>query len=88
MRFDLLQALLAPPQPYRPGDPLPDGVLMPLVWGRQLPTDRKAVTTVLKRLRRDLDKAGLPGSLLVKRSQGRSSFAMEEAATAEVLDPR
>jgi len=88
VRFDLLQALLGPPDPYSPGDALPDGVLMPLVWGRQLPSDRKAVTTVLKRLRRDLDKAGLPGSLLVKRSQGRSSFGLAPGASVELLDPR
>jgi hypothetical protein len=88
VRYDVLQALLDPPAPYSPGDPLPDAVLMPRVWGRSLPTDRKAVTTVLKRLRRDLDKAGLPGSLLVDRSQGRSRFRLGEGANVELLEPR
>ena len=88
VRYDLLQALLDPPAPYGPGDPLPDAVLMPRVWGRALPTDRKAVTTVLKRLRRDLEKGGLPGSLLVDRSQGRSRFRLAEGAGVELLDPR
>ena len=88
VRFDVLQGLLNPPVPYKAGDPLPDAVLMPLVWGRQLPTDRKAVTTVLKRLRRDLEKGGLPGSLLVDRSQGRSRFCLAPGAVVELLDPR
>ncbi len=88
VRFDMLQALLSPPDPYDPGDPLPDSVLMPRVWGRQLPTDRKAVVTVLKRLRRDLEKGGLPGSLLVDRTQGRSRFRLASGAGVELLDPR
>lgn len=88
VRYDLLQALLSPPAPYGPGDGLPDAVLMPLVWGRQIPTDRKAVTTVLKRLRRDLEKGGLPGGLLVDRSQGRSSFRTAPGASVELLNPR
>jgi hypothetical protein len=88
VRYDLLQALLSPPAPYNPGDPLPDAVLMPLVWGRQIPSDRKAVTTVLKRLRRDLEKGGLAGSLLVSRTQGRSRFSLAPGATVEILDPR
>ncbi len=88
VRYDVLQALLSPPAPYAPGDPMPDSVLMPRVWGRQLPTDRKAVVTVLKRLRRDLEKAGLPGSLLVDRTQGRSRFRMADGAEVEILDPR
>jgi hypothetical protein len=88
VRYDVLQALLDPPAPYGPGDPLPDAVLMPRVWGRALPTDRKAVTTVLKRLRRDLEKGGLPGSLLVDRTQGRSRFRIAEGAAVELLEPR
>ncbi len=88
VRYDLLQALLSPPAPYTAGDPLPDAVIMPLVWGRQIPSDRKAVTTVLKRLRRDLEKGGLPGSLLVDRSQGRSSFRTAPGASIELLEPR
>jgi hypothetical protein len=88
VRYDLLQALLSPPAPYAPGDPLPDAVLMPLVWGRQIPSDRKAVTTVLKRLRRDLEKGGLAGSLLVDRSQGRSTFRLAPGAQVEILEPR
>ncbi len=88
VRFDVLQALLSPPEPYSAGDPLPDAVLMPLVWGRQIPSDRKAVVPVLKRLRRDLEKAGLAGSLLVGRSQGRSRFCMAPGAQVEILDPR
>jgi len=88
VRYDVLQALLSPPDPYVAGDPVPDAVLMPRVWGRQLPSDRKAVVTVLKRLRRDLEKGGLPGSLLVDRTQGRSRFRLAPAGTVELLDPR
>ncbi len=88
VRFDLLQALLTPPEPYGLGDPLPDAVVLPRVWGRKIPTGRKAVVTVLMRLRRDLDKGGLPGALLVERSTGRSRFRLAPGAQVEILDPR
>ena len=45
LRFDLLQVLLQPPGGREPGEPLPDAVLLPQLWGRKIPSDRKAVTT-------------------------------------------
>ncbi len=63
-------------------------MVLPRVWGRKIPTGRKAVVTVLMRLRRDLDKGGLPGALLVERSTGRSRFRLAPGAQVEILDPR
>ena len=88
VRFDLLQVLLRPPGGLSPGSPLPDATVLPLVWGRHPPLDRKAVTTQAQRLRRDLDKAGMDGSALVLREHGRTRFALADGAQVEILAPR
>ncbi len=88
LRFDLLQVLLQPRGRTAPGEPISDAVALARVWGRQLPKDPKAVNTLVKRLRKDLDQAGLSGRELVERSHGRTRFMLAPGATVEIAEPR
>lgn len=87
-RFELLQVLLQPGKRYRPGDPIPDAVVVPRIWGRSPPNDPQAVTTVTRRLRKDLVRLGVDGRAVLHRFQYRTRFVLAEGATVEVLEPR
>ncbi len=88
LRFDLLQVLLQPRGQRKPGEALPDGEVLPAIWGRKLPSDRKAVTTLLQRLRRDLEKADIEGSRLLVRAKGRTGFLLAPGAEVVVHPPK
>lgn len=94
LRWDLLALLLQPPpgkpgefpRPPAPGDGLPDTYLAPRIWGRQIPSDPKAVTVLTKRLRQDLESGGIDGHSLLFRDRGRTWFALMRDAVVEVTD--
>jgi pSer/pThr/pTyr-binding forkhead associated (FHA) protein len=68
-RCELVATLLRPPLPYRPGDFVPDEVVLPRLWpGRVM--SRVDLNTLLHRTRHDLIAAGLDGALLLPRAQG------------------
>jgi len=84
-RCDLAACLLQPPAPYRPGEPIPDDVLIPRVWPGGSAT-RSNVGVLLHRLRRDLVQAGLDGCALIVRAEGGGAtrFAIGDAVPVAV----
>lgn len=82
-RCDLAACLLQPPDPYVPGEPIPDEVLIPRVWPGGTET-RSAVGVLLHRLRRDLVHAGLDGVALVVRAEGGTRFAVPSGTSVTV----
>lgn len=68
-RCDLAACLLQPPEPYQPGEALPDDVVIPRVWPGGTAT-RSNVGVLIHRLRRDLVQAGLDGVALIVREEG------------------
>ncbi len=88
LRFDLLQVLLVPLGSGPAGEPITDATVLTRVWGRLPPKDPKAVNTLVKRLRKDLEGGGLDARLLVLRSHGRTQFVLAEGADVVMSDPR
>ncbi len=87
LRFDLLQVLLVP-QDGDSGEPVTDAVVLSRVWGRLPPKDPKAVNTLVKRLRKDLEGGGLDARTLVLRNHGRTQFVLAPGAEVTLADPR
>lgn len=82
-RCDLVAALLQPPTPYRPGEPVPDDVLIPRVWpGGE--GGRTELNTLVFRARKDLVKADLDGGTLIDRSPGAVRLRLAERASVTV----
>lgn len=88
LRFDLLQVLLVPLGSGPAGEPVTDAVVLTRVWGRLPPKDPKAVNTLVKRLRKDLEGGGLDARALVERSHGRTRFVLAEGASVALAEPR
>jgi hypothetical protein len=88
LRFDLMQVLLVPLGSGPAGEPVTDAVVLTRVWGRLPPKDPKAVNTLVKRLRKDLEGGGLDSRTLVERAHGRTRFVLAEGAVVEMADPR
>ncbi len=88
LRFDLLQVLLVPLGSGPAGEPVTDAVVLTRVWGRLPPRDPKAVNTLVKRLRKDLEAGGLDSRTLVERTHGRTRFVLAEGAAVSMADPR
>jgi len=84
LRYDLLSLLLQPPGHAAPGEGLTDGILAPRLWGRNLPADPKAVIVLVRRLRQDLDAAGMDGHALVIREHSQTWFTLMKGAGIEV----
>lgn len=84
-RCDLVACLLQPPAPFRPGDPIPDDVVMGRVWPRR-DVGGSALTVLLYRLRRDLVNAGVDGGEVVARAPGGGAvrFSVRHGAIVEV----
>lgn len=70
LRCDLVAALLAPGEPHRAGDWIPDEVLATRIWGAAAGKGRTNINLVLHRVRHDLDRAGIRGKSLVERAPG------------------
>ena len=82
-RCDLIATLLSPPEPHRPGDAIPDAVLVPRVWADSPGTNDLRV--LLHRVRKDLVRAGLDGPRLLARVRGVGiRFALEAGADVVV----
>jgi hypothetical protein len=88
LRFDLMQVLLVPQADEVAGEPVQDAVVLSRVWGRLAPKDPKAVNTLVKRLRKDLEKGGLDARTLVERAHGRTRFVLAPGAAVILADPR
>ena len=84
-RCDFIAVLLQPPEPHGPGDFVPDELVWNRVWGKQ-PSGKKTLHVLLHRLRKDLDRAGLDGQLLLTRSEGGGAtrFTLRDGASVDV----
>jgi hypothetical protein len=88
LRFDLVQVLLVPVGSTEAGDPVPDSTVLSRVWGRLSPKDPKAVNTLVKRLRKDLEAGGLDAKAVIERAHGRTRFVLAEGAVVTLEEPR
>jgi len=66
---DLVACLLSPPEPHRPGDLVPDEIVLDRIWPGQNKSGSD-LNLLLHHLRRDLVRAGLDGVELVRRAPG------------------
>lgn len=69
-RCDLIAVLLQPPSPFNAGDFVDDSQIIARVWGAKSHADRTHLNVLLHRVRKDFDRAGLDGSLLLERAEG------------------
>lgn len=82
-RCDLVACLLQPPHPFKPGDVVPDEVLIDRVWPQQ-GGGRVELNTLVFRARKDLIKAGIDGAALVSREGGGVRFCLAHGARVTV----
>lgn len=69
-RCDLIAVLLQPPDPFSAGDFVDDSQIITRVWGAKSHADRTHLNVLLHRVRKDFDRAGLDGGLLLERAEG------------------
>lgn len=69
-RCDLIAVLLQPPDPFKAGDFVDDTQIITRVWGAKSHSDRTHLNVLLHRVRKDFDRAGLDGGLLLERTEG------------------
>jgi hypothetical protein len=84
-RFDLLVALLRPPEGYVAGDFIPDDVVRTIVWPRNPGVSRPEINSLISRCRRDLVEAGLAGARLLVRAPGGGATKLALAVGATVM---
>jgi hypothetical protein len=83
-RFQLLSALLSPPEPHVGGEYVPDHVIVPLVWEDDEVGGRKDVNVLLTRCRQDLVSAGIAATTLIERAPGGRATRVRLASSAKV----
>ncbi len=83
-RCDLVACLLRPPTPYRPGDAIPDEVLMSKLWPRT-DVSGSALNVLLHRLRKDLVRAGVDGCDTIARPPGGGAVRFSLDTRAHVM---
>lgn len=84
-RFDLLMCLLAPPAPDAGGEAIGDEVVLRRIWPRSPTKSRVDLNVLLKRLRGDLEAAGLSGRLVVRApGGGATQFRLAPGARVRV----
>jgi len=83
-RFDLMMALLQPPQGYTPGETLSDDTLSMLLWPRKPTAGRTEINTLILRCRRDLVDAGLNGARILQRVPGGGGTRLGLARNATI----
>ena len=81
-KCDLMALLLQPPEPYAPGDYIPDEILLRRIWPGA-DRSRLDVNTLVYRVRKDLVAAGLDGCSALDRVRGgvRARLAADAAIT-------
>lgn len=84
-RFDLMMALLKPPDGYQAGEFIPDDTVRAVVWPRNPGVSRPEINMLISRCRKDLVDAGLAGPRLIERSPGGGGTRITLAAKAEVV---
>ncbi|MCB9648889.1 MAG: FHA domain-containing protein [Deltaproteobacteria bacterium] len=84
-RAELLSLLLAPPEPHRPGELIPDDVVLERLWPRQTKTTND-IHVLVHRIRKSLVSAGIDGAALVERDSraGGTRFVLHPEASAAV----
>ena len=85
-RSELMALLLSPPAPYAVGEVLDDELIIQRLWPRSDST-RLDLNTLVYRLRKDLNSAGIDASELVKRAPGGGGtrLSLPPAAQVELL---
>lgn len=84
-RFDLMMALLDPPEGYRAGEFISDDTVRAVVWPRNHAVSRPEINMLISRCRRDLLDAGLPGPRLVERAPGGGGTRLALAPKATIV---
>lgn len=79
-RYALAATLLAPPDPYRPGELIPDDVVLAAVWPRSETADRGDLNQLAFRLRADLRSAGLTRALVERFAKGGATRFITDGA--------
>lgn len=82
-RCDFVALLLKPSAPLVSGDPVPDEQAWSRVWGRK-PSGTRTLHVLLHRVRKDLERGGLPGTALLERSEGGGATRFVLASGADV----
>ncbi len=79
--------LLGPPRGYRPGEYLPDEVLIPAVWSGGPFRTRSDLNVLLHHTRKALMKAGLNPNQVLSRAKmgGATCFLLATNARVEVV---
>lgn len=84
-RFDLMMALLRPPEGHQPGEFVSDDTVRAVVWPRNPSVSRPEINMLISRCRRDLLDAGLPGPRLIERAPGGGGTRLALAPNASVV---
>lgn len=82
-RCDLVAALLRPGGEFRPGEFVPDDVVVRLVWGTES-ANRAQLNTLIHRARKSLTLASLNGPAFIQRAPGGGATRFSLATGAEV----
>lgn len=69
-RFDLMMALLKPPEGQAAGEFVTDDAVRSIVWPRNPGVSRPEINMLISRCRKDLVDAGLAGPRLIERAPG------------------
>jgi len=84
-RFDLMMALLKPPEGYSAGDFISDDTVRGIVWPRNPAVSRPEINMLISRCRKDLVDAGLAGPRLIERAPGGGGTRITLARNAIVV---
>lgn len=84
-RFDLMMALLKPPEGYTAGEFITDDTVRSIVWPRNPAVSRPEINMLISRCRKDLVDAGLAGPRLIERAPGGGGTRITLAAKAVVV---
>ncbi len=82
-RCDLVAALLRPGGEFKPGEFVPDDVLVRLVWGTES-ANRAQLNTLIHRARKSLTQASLNGPAFIQRAPGGGATRFSLATGADV----
>jgi len=84
-RFDLMMALLRPPEGQAAGEFITDDAVRSIVWPRNPAVSRPEINMLISRCRKDLVDAGLAGPRLIERAPGGGGTRFTLAPRAVVV---